>query len=629
MTAHATTVDRLRGGAHRAPLTVALTCAMAWSWPIDAAETTPAAVPSPAAPVNQGAGNPPPTPPATPATVIGVSPQQAPASTSPASQSDQAPASASPEMPAGQAPASASAESPADQASMTASPPSAADQAGAAPVGTSRDDAIAEFRRRHDAKDYAGAIVQGRHVIAILRQDPATNPEDLQTAMMNLGAVQVLGEDYLGAEETYKSVIAALESQGRMTTPRMARAAAGLANSYYFAKRYELAANAYERAIQLNRRNEGLFNEEQLPLLDRHADSLTALGRLEEALQSLAYGMRIADRRWGSQDQRTIDRLEQLGRWYTRVHAWEAGRQALRSAVRLIEKRSGPYAMELVSPLRGIADSYLSQLLDPAAMRESAEESHTSVFGDSNNPSGMPGRTPGLLASEGERALERAIEIIDHQPHPPPLQVASVHTQMGDWYQTRLQTDRAMPHYRLAWGAAGDAPPIDGQSFREFLFGKPTLLHFDRLTEWDRYAKKPPNEVEPHTVEIDLTVNAEGRVRARKLVSNDGDAHLAEDALEAADTARYRPRFLDGNPVETSDVRLTQTYYQPIQAPKTPEGEPQAPATASPETASSQPAQTPPADSGETAAPAKPADTTPETTAPVTSPERSSTSHAT
>ena len=316
----------------------------------------------------------------------------------------------------------------------------------------------------------------------------------------------------MGATETYQQVIGMIEGEGHLTTSRMSRAVAGVANAYYEAKRYDLAADAYDRALQLNRRNEGLFNEEQLPLLDRRADSLTSLGRYEEALQALAYGMRVAERRYGAEDQRTIDRLEQLGRWYTRVGAYEASRQALRNAVRLVEKRSGPNAIELVGPLLAIGESYREQLLDPEAMRESAEDDRNSVFHDSNASTGMPSRTPGLLAAEGERALERAVEIVDRQPQPSPVQVVDVRTQLGDWYQTRLQHDRALPQYQLAWAAAGQTPPLDGKSLREMLFGQPILLHYTPATDWKRYARRPADEVVARTVEIDLTVSAEGRV---------------------------------------------------------------------------------------------------------------------
>jgi tetratricopeptide (TPR) repeat protein len=463
------------------------------------------------------------------------------------------------------------------------------------------------LRAAIDAKDFPTAIEHGHKLVAAVRADPAATPNDLQTALLTLGAAQSLGDDASGAEQTYLEVIGMLEAAGQVTSSRMALATAGLANAYYDGKRYDLAADAYDRAILLNRRNEGLFNEDQLTLLDRRADSLTAIGRYEEALQALGYGMRIADRRFGSEDPRTLARLEALGRWYTRVHAYEAARQALRAAVRIIEKRSGPNSPDLVGPLTGIADSYRRQLLDPEAMRDSAESERNSMLGDSSS-SGMPGRTPGLLASEGERALERAVEIIDRQPKPEAWQVADVRTQMGDWYQTRLQTDRALPHYKLAWAAAGLAPPVEGKPLRELLFGKPLLLHFPRPSDWDRYAKRPPEEVVARTVEIELTVGADGRVKARKLISNEGGEEMAEETLEAADTARYRPRFVDDNPVETTGVRLTQTYFQPIEKPASTDSPTRdvgkAPAPASPGQA---PAATGPSPAAEAAA--EPSDT--------------------
>jgi tetratricopeptide (TPR) repeat protein len=502
---------------------------------------------------------------------------------------------------------------------VAGSPDSPADVAPAAPapapnaptIARTHAELYAALRAAIDARDYPAAIEHGRKLVQAVRADPAATGEDLQTALLTLGAAQSLGDDASGAEQTYQEVIGLLEAEGHMTSPRMARATAGLANAYYDGKRYDVAADAYDRAIMLNRRNEGLFNEEQLTLLDRRADSLTAIGRFEEALQSLAYGMRIADRRFGAQDPRTLKRLEDLGRWYTRVHAYEAGRQALRSAVRIIEKRSGPNSPDLIGPLTGIADSYRRQLLDPDAMRESAESDRSSIMGDSNSSSGMPGRTPGLLATEGERALERAIEIVDRQAKPEPWQVADVRTQMGDWYQTRLQPERALPHYKLAWAAAGSTPPVDGKPLRELLFGKPLLLHYTRATDWDRYAKKPPGEVVARTVEIELTVGADGRVRARKLISNEGDADMAEEALEAADTARYRPQFVDGNPVETTGVRLTQTYFEPIEQPAPTD----APGTGDGDKAEP-PAKSPAQPPAPTTTPTTPAPPTPDATTP-------------
>jgi tetratricopeptide (TPR) repeat protein len=457
------------------------------------------------------------------------------------------------------------AESPPIQTPADVAP--TAPPAVAGPPGTARIEAYAEFRRLFDSKQFEAAAVQGRKVVEITEADPTASADDLQIALMNLAAAQSFSQDHLGAEATYSRVIGMLETEGRVGSARMARATAGLASAYGESKRYALAIPAYERAISLSRRSEGLFSEEQLPLLDGYATALTETGQLQAALQAMSYGLRIADRRFGPEDPRSLQRIEQLGRWYTRVGYYEGARQTLRSAVRIIEKKSGESSPELVGPLTAIAESYRRQLLDPAAMSNSSEDAdRNSVFHESGSSPSLT-RMPGLLASEGERALERAVAIVDGQPTPDPVQVANVRVQMGDWYQTRLQHERALPHYKLAWQAAGRVPVGGDKSLRDLLFARPVLLHYYPSSEWDRYARRPPDQIVARTVEIELTVSTEGSVRARKLLTNEGDERMAEEALEAADTARYRPRFIDGAPAETNDVRLVQTYYEPIEPP--------------------------------------------------------------
>jgi hypothetical protein len=160
----------------------------------------------------------------------------------------------------------------------------------------------------------------------------------------------------------------------------------------------------------------GLFNEEQLPLLDGYAESLTEMGDYQQALQAYSYGLRVAERRFGAESQQIVERLEEVGRWYTRIGAYDPGRQALRAAVRIVEKKQGPNAIELVGPLTAIAESFRRELLDPVAIRESNDADRNSVFHDSTNLP-MQSHVPGLLASEGERALTRAVQIVDAQPH--------------------------------------------------------------------------------------------------------------------------------------------------------------------------------------------------------------------
>jgi hypothetical protein len=63
---------------------------------------------------------------------------------------------------------------------------------------------------------------------------------------------------------------------------------------------------------------------------------------------------------------------------------------------------------------------------------------------------------------------------------------------------------------------------------------------------------------------VELTVTADARVRDAQVVANDGSPRMAEATLDAAETARYRPRLIEGKPLETADVKFAQTYFEPI-----------------------------------------------------------------
>ena len=112
----------------------------------------------------------------------------------------------------------------------------------------------------------------------------------------------------------------------------------------------------------------------------------------------------------------------------------------------------------------------------------------------------------------------------------------------------------------------------------EALFGAPLLLNFVAPEGWNRYAQRPPEEVERRDVEVEMTVNAQGRVQDARVVADGGDPRLASRGQRAAESGRYRPRLVDGAPVDTPGVRFVQPFYV-LRA--TPPGESPADATGS------------------------------------------------
>jgi tetratricopeptide (TPR) repeat protein len=387
---------------------------------------------------------------------------------------------------------------------------------------------------------------------------------------MNLARAQQHAGDYVAAEAGFQRVIELIEASGRLTSPRLARAYAGLGVTYHAARRFDLAAVSLERAIALNRRAEGLFNEEQLPLLEKQADSLTEIGRVEDALLAHRYALRVVERHEGERSLAFVRQLESIGRWYTRVRSFEAARATLRGAAGLAESIAGAGATELVGPLTAIADNARRWLTDPI-IRElgSADDQRSSMFHDPVMPA-PPGLSPSTIASEGLRALERAAAIVDAHPDASPTLVAGVHSQLGDWHTARQAPERAGPSYLRAWQAAGAAP--DGARLQQSLFGAPQLIRYVAPDSWDRYARRPPEEIERLDVELELTVTADGGTRDPRVVTGGVDERLTNQALRAAETARYRPRLVDGQPADTPGVRFVQPFYVLREAKPAPQG---------------------------------------------------------
>jgi hypothetical protein len=175
----------------------------------------------------------------------------------------------------------------------------------------------------------------------------------------------------------------------------------------------------------------------------------------------------------------------------------------------------------------------------------------------------MPtGYSTGMMATEGERALQRAAAIVERAPQSSPVQVLKVRTQLGDWYQLRNQPELASPQYQLAWRAASQmAEKVDGKSYAEAVFGKPVLLYLVRPDGWNRYASRPPAEVEVRNVLVEFTVDPFGRADAIRIVDDAGDAKHGERTLASIkNTARYRPRFEEGAAVATPGVQLSQPW---------------------------------------------------------------------
>jgi tetratricopeptide (TPR) repeat protein len=452
-------------------------------------------------------------------------------------------------------------------AEPAAEPPAVA----VAPVAAaSATDAYSGFRREFDAARYDAAIPYAQRVLELAEQAAAApTDETVQVALMNLGMTQNLADDYVAAESTYLRVIDLVQRSGRPQHARLARAYAGLASAYHEGNRHDLAVASFDQAIALTRRHDGVLTEQQVPLLEQYIDSLTELGRYEDAVKVQRYLLRIATRKHGADSIELVPRLEQIGRWYASVGAYDASRSTLKHAIDIAESAAGENAPQLVGPLLALAMCNRRQMLDPTQQAAGPDGDSNSMFSSPDSSNLQSGYSPRMMVSEGERALLRAVAITQQMDEPTPALIATVRVQIGDWYQVRGQPERALPHYIEGVQAAGQISElIAGKSYVEALFGAPVLLHVVRPEGWNRYAQRPSAEIEVRNAEIEAEVSAQGQVLATKVIDDAGDAKRGERTATALNTARYRPRFEHGQPAATPGVRFTQPWILLLPRPE-------------------------------------------------------------
>jgi tetratricopeptide (TPR) repeat protein len=452
-----------------------------------------------------------------------------------------------------------------------------------APATASATDAYTGFRAQFDAGRYSEAVPYATRVLELAEQQAAQPAaEEVQVALMNLGLVQNLSGDYVGAETTFLRVIELIAASGRPLYTRLARAYGGLASAYHDGQRHDLAVKSFDQAIALVRRHVGLLTEQQVPLIEKYIDSLTELGRYEDALKAQKYVLRIATRAHGERGVGIVPTLEQIGRWYASIGAYDQSRRTLKQAIDIVEDAESEKSPRLVGPLLALAACNRRQMLDPAQQPLATPDAERTNIFQEPGAIGPTGYSLAMMATEGEESLLRAAAIIDGQTESSPAQVVNVRTQVGDWYQLRAQNQRALPHYQQAWQAAARITDrIDGKSYTEALFGQPVLLHMNRPENWNRYRARAASEVEIRNVVVEFTVNDKGRVESPRVVDDSGDPKRGERTAAAlVNTARYRPRFDNGQPVAAAGVNFSQPWILLLPPPATvPQGETTAPAS--------------------------------------------------
>ena len=386
----------------------------------------------------------------------------------------------------------------------------------------------------------------------------------------------------------YEQEIQAREAEHGVYDPATAEYLLSVGLVYQDAGQHQEAADAFARALQIKRVNEGLQSTSQLLILEQLIKSNIARAEWEQVDHNYQQLLWINKRNYEPGDPRLLPVVDTVGRWKLKAYKENLLDS---SAIRIIGESETLFqdTIDILGRQYGADDPRLINPLYGKALTNyqyAIEVSNTPQ--DEFHGTGSPTRTqvicrtvptanggarricnairvpdPGYYASQssnkdfalGQRiiavgkALRQIVQIHEANPDLPGDSHARALVHLGDWNLLRGKKTTAYKNYKAAYQLLADRG--EHQETLDELFGKPHHLPALRLPlpEIDEKLEQEKST----SVLASFDVSRSGRARNVRIIESDPpNATSARRKAKKTIRARlYRPRFEKGEPVTT------------------------------------------------------------------------------
>jgi tetratricopeptide (TPR) repeat protein len=404
-----------------------------------------------------------------------------------------------------------------------------------------------EFRTAFDARKYQDALPLAEKLVSMTEEQYGATDRALINPLSNLGTTQYRLHNYKTAEETFLHAVKIVEDSGGGADRALLRPLHGLGATYFATGQYEDASLILKRALDLSRNLDGLFNLEQMSILDPLIESLVALDRNDEAERAFDYSVRVAETAYGKTDLRVMKPLTRSARWQERMGRYATARILHARALQIAEQTAGGDSIQTVEPLEGIARTYRLEFVnggDPGEIQVAAASADPFAPTPELDPEVANSQR---LNPDGERALLLALKAIDKAQPIDHLQRGAALVELGDWYLSGGAVPEGIQAYREAWRDLES-----GGSTR--LLAAPRQLAYRAPLASVVRAKGDHDNMEEHFVEASFAVTKDGHTSEVKVLNSDANESQRKTVLSALRRARYAPRLEHGEPMDTEGV---------------------------------------------------------------------------
>jgi len=370
--------------------------------------------------------------------------------------------------------------------------------------------------------------------------------------------------------EKYEQLVQQLESQGGVYEVQLSEVLLDLGKTYQSLELHSEALATFKRSLQISRVNSGLYSLEQMPILEQILKSNKALQDWDRVNKNYAYLYWVNKRNYGDFDPQLLPVIDRLGKWhlyaYTEaiderpaLHLLQAD-SLYSKAIAIIELRYGKHAPQLLQALYGLALTNY-QMAAHASTAEKRGEPNYGIRAASYNQK-QRARQQEFAHQDlifrsyarGKKAMLRIVAIHASNDTLPVDNHALALTHLGDWYLLFNKHNSATASYGQAYRLMNTG--AESKKDIDHFFARPRMLPTIQFPIADEEALKI-TDATPYAVAM-FTVSPGGRAHNIEIVeiSPTNDNALKRRARKNIAGSKFRPRFENGKPVETTGFTM-------------------------------------------------------------------------
>jgi tetratricopeptide (TPR) repeat protein len=420
-----------------------------------------------------------------------------------------------------------------------------------------------DFRKLFDTHTYGEALPLAEKLVTMT--EGATSPDDLAlaTPLVNLATTHYQLGTYDAAEAAYLRAIQIIEQRTGGFTKSLVGPLRGLGLTYLGAGQPQAAIAPLRRAVDITRKIDGLFSFAQLEVLDPLIRAYGQVDKLDDAEREQIYSYRVNENHYGKASIDVVPALEQLAHWYTEAGRYTAARQYYAGALNIVQRVAGQSDPRLIPALRGLAETHRLEFIYGPEQADDGNAAASNAPGGSLVNAGAPTTTQPAtggtkLNPNGEDALRTALKIAETAPNNDPAVRAALLIDIGDWLLIGGGNDskEAINSYRRALPMLTTLPPPQNSALSQ-----PAQIFYRPPITANRSHRAKPEHVIEGFVDVEFTVTGDGHVVNAHTAGKSANESQEHAVTMAIKKARYRPRFENGEPVQTEGVRVHQVVF--------------------------------------------------------------------